>query len=232
MQKLEFLQTVTDASVSNFMDRSPAAIQQYMDAWKRVKALDLSHSTAEQVPAELLKEFDTLHQQVWEFVDAIIDMKTFISLRIPEIKEEDNMGVNVQWTVIKDLNRIEEVLTGGSNGGGGGAPWARSEIKGAAARAPLYAKGDYLESRFHAEKKFFGKKDKKKEGEEASAAEEHKAPSAALLVAQVDREWADKIVWQYKSMIQLRTQLYTAAKQNMKKITDPRGHKDSHASYM
>lgn len=164
---------------------------------------------AAQAPAclPLLKEYQELVSDVFRGAETI---RTVISVRIPELKEEDNLGVAVQMTVIKQLESLQSKLMGGGGGDKDG---------GAGFAAGMFQTKDYLASRASVEDNLLGKEDS---GDDKKKSSGSKSPSALLQLQQID---ADALLRVELGAMQVATALrifINTYALNWKKLIEPR----------
>jgi hypothetical protein len=67
----------------------------------------------EEVPADVADVLSTLHSTYSNLYAELQTVQSAIVVRVPEIKEEDNLGVNVQLLVLKELGDLEKRILGG-----------------------------------------------------------------------------------------------------------------------
>ncbi|EAN97792.1 proteasome activator protein PA26, putative [Trypanosoma cruzi] len=75
---------------------------------------------AEKVPEEVMSmlfNYQSACRRIYYDAEVI---RTVISVRIPELKEEDNLGVAVQHAVLKMLEEIQNKTLGAGGAGGAG----------------------------------------------------------------------------------------------------------------
>eukprot|EP00906_Rhabdomonas_costata_P031147 RCo044010 len=96
---MEWIKEATTKAVSAFLENTPAALKQYSEAAARIGAASFSAD-------ELLAQLDLFEKAESEVDIGCIQMKQYIMLRYPEIKDEDNVGVRVQEAVIELIDKL------------------------------------------------------------------------------------------------------------------------------
>eukprot|EP00992_Anisonema_acinus_P009005 TRINITY_DN5197_c0_g1_i2.p1 TRINITY_DN5197_c0_g1~~TRINITY_DN5197_c0_g1_i2.p1 ORF type:complete len:175 (-),score=46.75 TRINITY_DN5197_c0_g1_i2:37-561(-) len=86
---------------------APAKIQLF-EAKARALATTVVPSTQDGIPTSLLAEFDEFEAAQREMSVLLFQLKKYILLRVPEIKDEDNAGVRVQEAVLGVVNGPKE----------------------------------------------------------------------------------------------------------------------------
>lgn len=148
------------------------------------------------VPADVLELLDLLLNAQSSIVADLQSIRSTVLIRIPEMKEEDNLGVNVQITALKQLDEVEKHIVGGEKSGG-----------------YLSYKKDYLVARAAVEEKLLPT---------GKDAEPSKAPSQLLALRQTD---VDAVVGARIALLKLATSLrglVTIISENAKKLINPR----------
>ncbi|CUG87963.1 proteasome activator protein pa26, putative [Bodo saltans] len=154
-----------------------------------------------QPPAALLEILDTLRLTQSSIVVGLQTIRSTIVVRIPEMKEEDNLGVSVQINALKMLDEVEKQILDSEK----------------AQLASIGYKASYLGARASIEEKL---------NPSGKDAQPTKAPSAALQLQQVDR---DAALIAYLTAAKLSTSLralVTVYAENAKKLVNPRVSSD------
>ncbi|KEG09879.1 proteasome activator protein PA26 [Trypanosoma grayi] len=173
------------------------------------QAATYTSSNAQKTPqqvVDVLQRYQSLCHCV--FTDAE-QVRTVIAVRIPELKEEDNLGVAVQNAVLKMIDEIESKATGGSGGEKSG---------GVAAPAGMYSLREYLTTRGGVEEKIIGKPDEKTGGSSAGS----KSPSVLLELRQVDADALMKVELAAMQLATVLRSFVNAYALNWKKLIEPR----------
>lgn len=178
-------------------------------AWLGVLAKPYTADAAETVPVTVVASLREFQGQLHDIYRAAETIRTVIACRIPELKAEDNLGVEVQMTVLKMIDSLEGKLLGSSSGDKeGGAPGV----------AGMYAAREYLAARGSVEDKVLGKvSDDDKKTKSA-------APSVLMELQQID---ADALLRLELSATQISTQIRSfinAYAVNWKKLIQPRSN--------
>lgn len=174
-----------------------------------------AHSNASTTPTnvlQLLQQYQAVASDVFQSAEQI---RTVISIRIPELKEEDNLGVGVQMTVLKMLDTLQSKLLGGSGGDKDSASMA----------AGMHVAREYLSSRGGVEDKLLGKSSDDKKDEGGS-----KAPSVLLELQQTDHDVLLKVELATLQLSTLLRSLINAYALNWKKLIQPRNSMDKMVS--
>jgi hypothetical protein len=154
-----------------------------------------------QPPAALLEILDTLRLTQSSVVVDLQTIRSTIVVRIPEMKEEDNLGVSVQINVLKMLDEVEKQILDSE----------KSQL------ASIGYKASYLGSRASIEEKL---------NPSGKDAQPSNAPSVKLQLQQVDR---DAALITYLTAAKLSTSLralVTVYAENAKKLVNPRVSND------
>ncbi|KAG5490951.1 hypothetical protein JIQ42_00837 [Leishmania sp. Namibia] len=174
-----------------------------------VLAKPYTPEAAETVPVSVVVSLREFQGQLHDIYRAAETIRTVIACRIPELKAEDNLGVEVQMTVLKMIDLLEGKLLGGSGADkDGGAPGV----------AGMYATRDYLAARGSVEDKVLGKAGEN--GKETKSA----APSVLMELQQID---ADALLKLELSATQISTQIRSFINTyalNWKKLIQPRSN--------
>jgi hypothetical protein len=109
-----------------FSDEVAVAI---VEQWASLCAVTLSQSEAgakevasnvfaraaapEETPQDVVEVLRVLHSTYSNLYSELQIVRSAVGIRIPEIKEEDNLGVNVQLLVLKEIEELEKRLLGG-----------------------------------------------------------------------------------------------------------------------
>ena len=170
-------------------------------------AVSAREASATEVPADVIECVSGLRADSVNLLNNINTLRASILIRIPEIKEEDNLGVNVQILVIKQLEKAEKMML---SGGGGGDD--------AATPFPaLSFKKDYFAARAAIEEKVLGSG---KDGEPS------KSPSVKLQLQQLDADTAARVGIAYNTLLTTIMTLIAAYAHNNKKLIAPRVDSD------
>jgi hypothetical protein len=82
-----------DAVVDQFIKSTPETLQQY------ARNILTEYPTTDEIPSSLMANLDELSNAKFVLQEHLIAVSTYIALRSPDIKDEDNVGVRVQETV-------------------------------------------------------------------------------------------------------------------------------------
>jgi hypothetical protein len=156
------------------------------------------------VPADVLGYLRGLQGAVLRALTDLQSLQTAIKIRIPEIKEEDNLGVNVQLTYLKVLSEAEQALLGGEK---------------SKSPATLSLVRDYLSARAEVEAKLL---EKEKEGKEPSP----KAPSLLLALSAVDSSAVETAALGALKLSSTLRSIVVLYAENSKKLINPRTSND------
>lgn len=161
-------------------------------------------ASAEEAPADILDLLKVFHFTFSNVASEIQVVRSGILLRFPEIKEEDNLGVNVQLCVLKELDDLEKkVLGGGAEG---------------ASLPTLNFRREYFAARTTIEEKILGSG---KEDEKPS-----KSPSLKLQLQQLDYDTAVKAAIGFAALAARLRSAVAAYSLNSKKLMNPRNNND------
>ncbi|CAD2214602.1 proteasome activator protein PA26 [Angomonas deanei] len=150
---------------------------------------------------QLLQRYQQLGKSVFEAVEQI---RLVIAIRIPERKEEDNLGVAVQFAVLGSLDTIQNALVKGSSEGKEG---------GASLPCGVFVAREYLKERGAVEEKVLG------DGKE----EKKKVPPSALLeLQQIDTDYLLRVEMAALHVSVLLKAFINSYALNWKKLIDPR----------
>lgn len=156
---------------------------------------------------ELLHEYQALAKDIFVSIEKI---KAVVLVRVPEIKTEDNLGVEVQMTFLRQLGAVQDKLSG--SGGG------EKEGGGGALVAGLFFLDKFLEDRCEIEAKAMGTP--------ASPAKETSArqppASSKLRLKQVDQDAALKVQLATMQLATLLRGFVNSYALNFKKLIMPR----------
>jgi hypothetical protein len=157
-------------------------------------------ATTTAVNRDLLAAFASLRRAEHQILQDIQLLRGVVASRIPEIKEEDNGGVHVQFECLKYLEECEKALV---KGGGDRFP----------ALPPVSATQEYLSSRVAVEEKLdpCGKDEKPSN-----------APSAILRLQQLDVDAAMAVERGFSALASLVASLVVLFTENRKKLFLPR----------
>lgn len=157
---------------------------------------------------DVLRSFRAFAREAYIATERI---RTVIGIRVPEIKEEDNHGVNVQMTVLCLLDSFEAKLSGAGGD---------KECKAGSAAGVFIVK-DYLSSRSGVEEKILGKAGGSGEGQDKPS-EGTRAPSAILELQQVDADVMLRIELAMSQILTCMRCLINVYVLNWKKLIQPR----------
>lgn len=166
-------------------------------------------------PAEILKTLEAYQSMCHSVYLGATRIRTVIATRIPEYKEEDNLGVAAQSAFLKLLDGLEGRLLGGGG-----------EEKSSPAPANLFALKAYLAARSAVEEKLLGKPSDESASKGAASGGGSKSPSALLELKQTD---IDALLKVELAAAQLASQLRTIVNAyilNWKKLIQPRSSND------
>eukprot|EP00992_Anisonema_acinus_P009007 TRINITY_DN5197_c0_g1_i4.p1 TRINITY_DN5197_c0_g1~~TRINITY_DN5197_c0_g1_i4.p1 ORF type:complete len:121 (-),score=31.56 TRINITY_DN5197_c0_g1_i4:151-513(-) len=104
---MESIKEEVDQACIEFISSAPAKIQLF-EAKARALATTVVPSTQDGIPTSLLAEFDEFEAAQREMSVLLFQLKKYILLRVPEIKDEDNAGVRVQEAVLGVVNGPKE----------------------------------------------------------------------------------------------------------------------------
>ncbi|ORC84670.1 proteasome activator protein PA26 [Trypanosoma theileri] len=230
-----FTETDSCAAVENWATVTISRLEQLVQrvAAKRASIQQslYTRANAEHTPEEvvaLLQEYQSICHCVFSEAELI---RTVIAIRIPELKEEDNLGVVVQHAVLKMLDELQNKTIGGGGGD-------KNSGGGVASAAGMYSLRDYLSTRGGLEDKLLGKaeennKDKSKdnnnnnnnnnEGEKAMGS---KSPSLVLELKQVDADTLLKVELAGTQLTSTLRAFVNAYALNWKKLIQPRTGND------
>nr|CCC93544.1 putative proteasome activator protein pa26 [Trypanosoma congolense IL3000] len=165
----------------------------------------LSH--AEETPVstvDLLRQYQTLCHDI--YCDAQL-VRSVIMIRIPDHKEEDNLGVAVQMEVLKLIEGLEgKLLPSGEKS---------SSVGG------VFCLRDYLATRATVEEKLLGSSNAGSEGKKGS-----KAPSLLLELREIDMDALLKVEFAATHLCAVLRGLVTSYTLNWKKLMQPRTGND------
>ncbi|KAG5492494.1 hypothetical protein JKF63_01072 [Porcisia hertigi] len=177
------------------------------DARKGLLAYPYTADAAQTVPNIVVASLREFQEQLHDVYRAAETIRTVIACRIPELKAEDNLGVEVQMTVLKMIDTLEGKLLGGSSGDkDGGAPGV----------AGINATREFLATRGAVEDKILGKAGDDDKKTKSSA------PSVLMELQQID---ADALLRLELSATQIATQIRSFINVyalNWKKLIQPR----------
>ncbi|RNF05189.1 putative proteasome activator protein pa26 [Trypanosoma rangeli] len=163
-----------------------------------------------QTPAgimSVIRDYQSLCLGVYRDAEVV---RTVVSVRLPEIKEEDNLGVAVQHAIVRMLDELQNKTLG--NGGSG------EKNSGVKAQTGVYALREYLEARSGVEEKLLGKPG---DGNE-KAKESSKSPSLLLELRQVDADALLKVELSAMQLVSSMRSFINAYALNWKKLIEPR----------
>ncbi|CBH15376.1 proteasome activator protein pa26, putative [Trypanosoma brucei gambiense DAL972] len=168
---------------------------------------------AEKSPEQLLgvlQRYQDLCHNVYCQAETI---RTVIAIRIPEHKEEDNLGVAVQHAVLKIIDELEiKTLGSGEKSGSGGAPTPIG----------MYALREYLSARSTVEDKLLGSVD----AESGKTKGGSQSPSLLLELRQIDADFMLKVELATTHLSTMVRAVINAYLLNWKKLIQPRTGSD------
>ncbi|KAL7702329.1 proteasome activator protein pa26 [Lotmaria passim] len=180
--------------------------QNARDARAALLAEPYSTAAAEAVPQSVISSLREYQEHLHDIFRSAETIRTVIACRIPEQKAEDNLGVEVQMTVLKMVDSLEGKVIGSGGDKDGGAPGVSG----------MYAAREYLAARGAAEDKILGKA-----GDDGKKTKST-APSVLLELQQID---ADALLKLELSATQVATSIrafVNAYALNWKKLIQPR----------
>jgi hypothetical protein len=185
-----------DDTFITFLKKTPDALKSYEEMIKTLKGVELNALNGQGIPADLLEQFDKFEAEQFALSFTLGEVKKYIAMKCPEIKEEDNAGVRVQEIVIGYINRA---LKGGSRGS--------KEDDNSDASLSGASKMEYLSSR--------GKIEKAK-------ADNAEIATYQLQLKELDRQAYQKLIFAWQNLVFHRASVYTQIKLNREKIDNPR----------
>ena len=135
-----------------------------------------------------------------ELIDDLRSVRSDITICMPEIKPEDNLGVEVQVAVIASISNLEKAIQGGG----------KDEVTGIAAVSFPTA---YFKERATIEEKALGT---------GKDAEPSKSESLKIQAALFDADMISKLSASYKELAVQLPYIIACIAQNMKKLMNPR----------
>lgn len=182
-----------------------------------------TRADAEQTPGpvlSVLREYQAVCHNVFHDAEAI---RTVIAVRVPELKEEDNLGVAVQHAVLRLLDDVENKTLGAAAGGNSGG----ERSSGVRAPTGVYALQEYLAARSEVEEKLLGDSAKgKEEDNKGSAKGGHASPSMLLKLQQVDADALMKVELAAVVLLTTLRSFVNAYALNWRKLIEPRTSTD------
>lgn len=176
------------------------------EARAAVLAANYTADAAATVPQSVIASLRSYQEHLHAIFRSAETVRTVIACRIPELKAEDNLGVEVQMVVLKMIDGLEGRLVGS----GGDKESSAPTVSG------MFAAREYLTARGAAEDKILGKAgDDDKKTKSA-------APSVLLELQQID---ADALLKLELSATQVATSIRSfinAYALNWKKLIQPR----------
>lgn len=171
-----------------------------------VLAANYNTDAAAAVPQNVIASLRDYQEQLHDIFRAAETIRTVIACRLPELKAEDNLGVEVQMAVLKMVDSLEGKVMGNGGDKDGGSPGVSG----------MYAAREYLTARGAAEDKILGKAgDEDKKTKSA-------APSVLLELQQIDADALLKLelnATQVATSIRAFVNVYAL---NWKKLIQPR----------
>ncbi len=164
-------------------------------------------ANAEEVPQDVSEVLRVLHTTYSALFSELQVVRSAVAVRIPEIKEEDNLGVNVQLLVVKEIEDLEQRLAGGKEPTG--LPTVNFTREYFAARAAI-------------EEKILAPS-KDAEGKDQGPS---KSPSLRRQLQQLDYDAAIKSALAFAALASRLRSLVTAFTLNAKKLMNPRSSND------
>ncbi|KAH9597456.1 Proteasome activator PA28 [Trypanosoma melophagium] len=226
-----FTETDSCAAVENWATVTITRVEQLVQraAAQRaaVRQLAYNRNNAEHTPEEIiaiLQDYQAICQHVFSEAELV---RTVIAIRIPELKEEDNLGVAVQHAVLKMLDELQTKITSGSGGGdksGGG--------NSVPSLAGMFTLREYLSTRGTLEDKLLGKAEEGKSDKEKSKGTEKeetggsRSPSLLLELKQVDGDVMLKVELAGSQLTTTLRSFVNAYALNWKKLIQPRTGSD------
>lgn len=113
-------------------------------------SLETAEPSRDKAPAAVLEAVLAYRANLQNLAKDLTTLRSAILLRIPEIKEEDNLGVNVQLQVLAQIKAFNANVTGGASSGK-----EDSSSSGTSFPSVCVAK-DYLSARAAIEEKLLG----------------------------------------------------------------------------
>lgn len=178
-----------------------------------------SEPTEGGAPPQLIEEFDNLRGSVNGAINTIESILVFVEHRFPEIKIEDNVGVEICSIVAKKLAEIQTMLEGGDE---------KKRF------ASVNAKAKYLKARCDLEKTLQGGTPAEgaaaegKTKEDADGSEKKKEsptpppPSTKPLLRQLDLDAASEIVRSWRVLDRVALQVALLVARNFTVLNQPR----------
>lgn len=179
-----------------FLKKTPDALKSYEETAKALMAVDTTKLTGEGIDAALMEQIEKFEAEQFSLTLTLGEVKKFIAMKCPEIKEEDNSGVRVQEIVIGYINRA---LKGGARGG--------KEDDSSDASISGASKMEYLGSKAKLEKEKLDKPE---------------IATYQLQMKELDRQVYQKLIVAWKTLAFHRASIYSQIKLNREKIENPR----------
>jgi len=193
MSDVQWYADAADAALASFLKQTPAALKLYHDA--AVTLNPDNAAKADGIPADLLQHFERYEAELLAFHSSLGDVKTYVALRTPMIKDEDNSGVHVQESIIGLINKVR------------GAKPAKDDDTGS--DVAVQSKLEYLSSRSKVEKAL-------------ADCKETPIETYKLHLKELDRQAYLKLRAGWQSLAYHRAVVYNALKLNREKIDNPR----------
>ena len=198
-------ETFADNAVS-FLDELLDRIPTYIGKARNIRetgpaTLAEAHETNLAAPPEvILNTFEELREELNFFVKVINAMALYINSRIPEMKEEDNSGVTIQYEVLKSLIKTKSTIQG-------------TDKESSSRLATLNFKVNYLASRV---------KDEEKLEPTGEKAEPSKSASLKLSIKEADRLALEDLAASYLELRRTGLSMVALFSKNVDKLTNPR----------
>ena len=195
-----------EAAVSfgdELLDRLPT----YVTAAKEVREAATALVSGEAPPDAVLAAIEKIRGEIEFSIKVINSIQLFVQSRVPELKEEDNAGVHIQYAVMETMGQVKKILESAQSGSGkdGGASASRF--------ASLGFKLTYLEARGAIEEKL------NPTGKDAAPTN---SASVKLQLAEVDRNALADVAQSYNTLRRLGLTIAGAVTKNAEKLAAPR----------
>ncbi|RNF26794.1 proteasome activator protein PA26 [Trypanosoma conorhini] len=184
--------------------------QQAVAQYASVQEAAYTCDAAKQTPADILsilRSYQYLCQGVYRDAEVV---RTVVAVRLPELKEEDNLGVGVQHAILRMLDEVQNKTLGAGGTG--------EKSSGVKAQTSVYALREYLEARGGVEEKLLGTPAEGSEkGKEGS-----KSPSVLLQLRQLDADALLKVELSALQLVSSMRAFINAYALNWRKLIEPR----------
>ncbi|CCW64894.1 unnamed protein product [Phytomonas sp. EM1] len=227
-----FPEELSLAAVERWAGETPEELKSLLEELRRAREgvsrrPYVNPAAAEDSPRELLSLFQRYGALAEGIFLAAERIRGVVELRIPELKEEDNLGVAVQNAVLRRLDAVQNYLLAGNGG----------EKEGVRPMAGMFVAKEYLAARAGIEEKILPKPAKpdggekgKEEGKEGEASSGTKAPSAILELQQLDYDALLKLELTIEHLLTLLLAFVNTYMLNWKKLIQPRSNTDTMVS--